>query len=151
MILIDDNLFLHQSQFTPAFNVLAIFLPKIFPTKTNLYDLIFLLCMTFCFLVNLKKPAQHKLKCFEQISLFEILFSMNFTFCHRNYERAGSRRKNLNIFNFLCIFSKYRGVRCKSSPPPVRDQVPNVDFWIFQNSATKDNFCSDAVNTPPSG
>ena len=53
------------------------------------------------------------------------------------------------------IFNYYRAVRSKSPPSPrkypalVKGRFPNVDFWIFQNPSTTDDFWSDALNTPP--
>ena len=34
-------------------------------------------------------------------------------------------------------------------PPLVNGRFSNVDFIIFQNSSTTDNFCTDDLNTPP--
>ena len=38
----------------------------------------------------------------------------------------------------------------KHIPPPlVNSRFSNVDFIIFQNCSTTDNFCTDDLNTPP--
>ena len=48
----------------------------------------------------------------------------------------------------MIFIFRHGWVRCKY-PPSGKDRFPNVDFSIFWNSPTTNNFCSDTLNNPP--
>ena len=56
---------------------------------------------------------------------------------------------NYNLFLIITVQFVLNTPPPRKYPALVKGRFPNVDFWIFQNPSTTDDFWSDALNTPP--